>query len=57
MIKRFFWFIVGWFISIFATHNFGWELTIKTGWILLGMCIFFAIILGIDNKKDGVKNG
>ena len=48
---RYFWFIIGYFISIFATHNFGWEPTIKTGWVLLGMWVFFAIVLKI-NKED-----
>ncbi len=53
--KKYLYFIVGYFISLFATHNFGWEQTIKTGWMLLGMLVFFAIIFGVDNEEDSEK--
>lgn len=53
--KNMLWFIIGWFISLFATHYFGWELTLKTGLILLGIWIFFTIILYPDKTDIKAK--
>ena len=37
-------FVMGWFIAIFSTHNYGWQLTLNTGWVLLGITVFGLII-------------
>ncbi len=54
--KRVFWFIIGWFISLFATHNFGWKPTLKTGLLLLGMWIFVTSVEFLKQlEKDFAK--
>ena len=42
------WFILGWFLSLFATHNFGWEPVLKVGFMLFITWIFFMIILDTE---------
>lgn len=45
-------FVMGWFIAIFSTHNYGWQLTLNTGWALLGIAVFGLIIGRAVTKHD-----
>lgn len=48
-------FIIGWFLSLFATHNFGWEPTLQVGVILLMMWVSFSVLL--TDKENDAKEG
>ncbi len=57
MIKRFFWFIIGWFISIFSTHNYGWEPTLTTGLMLFFLWMLFVLMMWTNEGDDAVVSG
>ena len=47
-------FTMGWFLAIFSTHNYGWLLSLNTGWCLLGITIFGLIMVKAVGNNDAL---